>query len=833
MRRFRLLLLVAVWCLLQSGARAEGEFSTDDVEISADHVDYLQEGVVSCTGNVVIAYKYLTLYSEELTYDRNTHIVVAPKWTRLVYKNFEVMGERVIYSIDTRAGQFENAHAVADLGPFEWEGRWYERKWYAYGKKVTKDPNVEQFHIEDGRMTTCPPEYQSPLYHIQAKQLSFYPADKGDPTSQGRIVARNCFLKLEGIPIFWLPQVTYTIREDDNRSPLQVSTGYDSKKGAFVRTSIDVFRNQYLTLTPHFDFYSKHGFAFGFDGDYNYQYTNITWFSGTWQTFFLEDISRQFLLQSPSSGEKDGDHMWRYRFKWQHSQGFGPGAGWLQNGLLLWDVNWLSDADLMQEFYRDELETWGKEDTWLDFTKPIGPDNEVSIYAVVRINDFQTTYERLPELRHVFRKREVLTIPALGVPVYYESQSRAGFYRYLESDELDNNGRYSLWRAYTDHKLSAPKRFFNFLNFDPFVGLAGEAGYISGDGEEGGWSRNRKGKLVWTPPRHYDVFWMFDYERYTRIPVNVYTKHLRAGQSSGFLNIIPYGGADMNFKMNRTYDLEGTFAGEMMQKYLSSDNQKLRHIIEPKVRVLGVADLGTESGTSAGVDYGIRNAFQTKRKGRNVDLLDLTIMAGMRAYDDSAFEPRLKGRKDAYGFHRQDKTANRIGFDLNASPLEWLNVDADGIWDLEQNELMTFNVGSHYDMSWAVQRAFASPYMLRSLRGRKDEWTVDLGYRHLHDVSDLIRVGTRVWFDDFTPLLSYELQQKNWARELTRGWGYEYAMRFESQSLTLQEMEHTIYKNWKKCIDTAIMYRLRDDDHTIMATFWLTAYPGSKIDMGM
>ena len=85
----------------------------------------------------------------------------------------------------------------------------------------------------------------------------------------------------------------------------------------------------------------------------------------------------------------------------------------------------------------------------------------------------------------------------------------------------------------------------------------------------------------------------------------------------------------------------------------------------------------------------------------------------------------------------------------------------------------------------------------------------------------------------FTPLLSYELQQKNWARELTRGWGYEYAMRFESQSLTLQEMEHTIYKNWKKCIDTAIMYRLRDDDHTIMATFWLTAYPGSKIDMGM
>jgi hypothetical protein len=45
-------------------------------------------------------------------------------------------------------------------------------------------------------------------------------------------------------------------------------------------------------------------------------------------------------------------------------------------------------------------------------------------------------------------------------------------------------------------------------------------------------------------------------------------------------------------------------------------------------------------------------------------------------------------------------------------------------------------------------------------------------------------------------------------------------------------MEYTIYKNWKKCVDTALSYRYSDDEHSIMATFWLTAYPSSKLELG-
>jgi hypothetical protein len=89
----------------------------------------------------------------------------------------------------------------------------------------------------------------------------------------------------------------------------------------------------------------------------------------------------------------------------------------------------------------------------------------------------------------------------------------------------------------------------------------------------------------------------------------------------------------------------------------------------------------------------------------------------------------------------------------------------------------------------------------------------------------------RVWFDDFTPLLSEEFKQKSWARELSRGWGFGFDLRFEAMSGNLQEMEYTIFKNWKKCLDTSVSYRYREDEQSIMATFWLTAYPKTKLGL--
>ena len=172
-----------------------------------------------------------------------------------------------------------------------------------------------------------------------------------------------------------------------------------------------------------------------------------------------------------------------------------------------------------------------------------------------------------------------------------------------------------------------------------------------------------------------------------------------------------------------------------------------------------------------------------------------------------------------------------FGFSANANPLDWLGGSGDLVFDMDKyNAIQQADVRTHADLSWALQRMFASPHMLRSLRGRKDEMIVNFGYRYVYDQANVISAGGRVWFDDFTPLLSPEYQQKTWAREWTRGWGVGAGLRYDMRYGSLQEMEYSLYKNWKKCLDTGVTYRYRDgNDHAILASFWLTAYPQLKV----
>ena len=848
----------------------------DQAVVEALEFSYTDNTILRAKGNVVLSYGDFRVYSDEVEYNTKTKILSSPGWSRLTYTApddlyeamnqtgvsveqemgpfcYEILGNHVIFNMENYAGQFENAHAKVDFGNFKdlEEGHWYERKWYIYGKQLVKDPYENVLHVTDGKCTTCPPEYESALYSFEANDITVAVPDLNNPYEQTRVTARNCFVKFEGIPILWLPQVTYTFSENDNPFPLQVKAGYDSKKGGFFDLALDVFHSKELRLTPHIGYYSKHGITFGLDGSYNVVFTNVTTIAGEWESLFIDDTARRF-IQEKDKHNKDGDKQFRYRLLWEHVQTFGPGAGWLNRGLLSWQIDIMKDMDVVHEFYRNDYNTYGQRDTWFDFTIPIGEDNEVSLFLVKQVNAFYTTYERLPELRHIFRKRRIMSLPALNVPVYYQSKTTAGYYHYVQGNKEDAHASYSMWQAQTDHKISMPKRFFNFLNIEPYLGFAMDLGNINNynDGEEYDyvWTRGRinpskpggfnrrlrlRNKQINFPVSHFNQ----NYNRYTRMAVDAY----RPQDEGAFFRAMPYGGVDVNFKMTRTYNFEGTYAGELMRKYLQSDSEKIRHIIEPKAAIFGNAAFGTESGLATGADLGIRNAFQVERKGQNANLLDFTTYISQRYYNKDVYKSpdyrhhyKYRRRYVEGRALREYQPSTALGFAATSDPTDWLHLSGDLVWDMDKYKRVTYaNIGAHADATRVVQKLLSHPSLPRWLRGRKDELILHASYRYLYDYSNLISAGGRIWFDDFTPWLSLEAQQKTWARELTRGWGFESEFRFEAQKGSLQEMEFTLYKNWKKCIDTSISYRLRDDnDHSVYATFWLTAYPKSKLDLG-
>src|SRR6185369_13224418 len=96
-------------------------------------------------------------------------------------------------------------------------------------------------------------------------------------------------------------------------------------------------------------------------------------------------------------------------------------------------------------------------------------------------NNFFDQVERLPELRLTgFRQR------ILQTPVYYDSQSSAGYYKtfFAATNGLPAMPTYSAGRVDTFHQLIMPLTFFNWLNVAPNVG--GRLTYYTSESGPGG-----------------------------------------------------------------------------------------------------------------------------------------------------------------------------------------------------------------------------------------------------------------------------------------------------------------------------------------------------------
>jgi hypothetical protein len=210
-----------------------------------------------------------------------------------------------------------------------------------------------------------------------------------------------------------------------------------------------------------------------------------------------------------------------------------------------------------------------------------------------RINDFYETVERLPEVRLSGFRQQLGT-----TPVYYESESSAGYYERLFAE---TNGlpqpNYAAARADTYQQLLLPETFFGWLNVTPRVG--GRFTYYSQSTGPGGTNDEAYRSILYT-------------------------------------------GAEASFKASRVWPAA--------QNRLLDVNG-VRHIIEPSVNFVYVPDPSVEPNELPQFDYqlpslrqlpiefpeynsidsidsqetmrfGLRNKIQTKRAGQIEDLLN-------------------------------------------------------------------------------------------------------------------------------------------------------------------------------------------------------------------
>lgn len=217
-------------------------------------------------------------------------------------------------------------------------GRYADFRLTPYGDEAVEGPAVQQLNESEAifqkvEFTSC--EFAVPHYYIRAREIVVFKGEK--------IVMSNATVYLRGVPVFWLPFFSKSLREG---SPWFVRAGYNSRIGAYGRLGY-AFRHELRKpslnndkktetvsegrLALFVDYLSKRGPGEGFDYEYNFLNDKHR---GKLNVYSLSDSNRKV------EGEDD---MTRDYVGFLHRSEVAEGLVWTAN------VDWLNDAEIFDD----------------------------------------------------------------------------------------------------------------------------------------------------------------------------------------------------------------------------------------------------------------------------------------------------------------------------------------------------------------------------------------------------------------------------------------------------------------------------------------------------
>src|SRR5690349_19797872 len=141
------------------------------------------------SGNVVLPCGDMTLFADEVVYDRNTNILEAFGHVNLQEKDLQIYGDHAVFNRVTRLGTFDNANGFAQLGEKPDQKSLFgtlEPDVYFWGAKIAKI-GPKSYQLTDGGFTTC----------VQPSRRWEMTSAKGTVTLDKSVVMRNVVLKVK------------------------------------------------------------------------------------------------------------------------------------------------------------------------------------------------------------------------------------------------------------------------------------------------------------------------------------------------------------------------------------------------------------------------------------------------------------------------------------------------------------------------------------------------------------------------------------------------------------------------------------------------------------
>ena len=334
-----------------------------DIEVSADNSSGT-EGQLLLTGNVSVIQGNRSIEADSVAFDRDRQFTEASGNVAYREPGVVLQGEHLTFDSERQHATVNQAHFAL-----------HEPQLSGAAQQLERDASGE-ITIEDGAVTFCAPE--DPQWYIKTETLKIEP-------DEGMATATHATLRWSGVPIFYVPWMTFPVDDRRKTGLLFPSIGSDTRGGLDVTTPI------YFNLAPNYDatysprYIGERGLLHQANGRW------LTQYAGAW------DVTGQYMSDDDKYSEDfpEGDsERWAVGVKHQGNYG----QNWRTN------INYskVSDPDYVRDLDNSTLSSQ-RQTALLQLGQVdyLGEDWQVSLQAQQfqsLADDITNNYKKLPQL---------------------------------------------------------------------------------------------------------------------------------------------------------------------------------------------------------------------------------------------------------------------------------------------------------------------------------------------------------------------------------------------------------------------------------------------------
>lgn len=586
------------------------------------------------TNGVYVQHGDTTLTADKVTANEQTGDAQADGHVRIEQGDEIWVGEHINYNFKTH--QMESEEFRTGKPPV-----------FAQGEFLQGDTTNKIYTAQNAFVTTD--DISDPSVRVHASKIRIVP---------GKYIEMwNAVLTVNGVPMFYFPYYRRDLGLRANN--FSFMPGFRSAYGPFLLNTYSWFLGDDADGKFHLDYREKRGVGVGPDLNLHLG----QWGEAEFKYYYLHDQNPTASTNATPWINGIPQNRQRFYFSYQAT----PATNLSVKAL----VNYQSDPLVLHDFFEGDYTENPQPNSFVEINR-VWPNWSVDAETTPRINDFFDQVERMPDVKLTGFRQQVF-----NTPVYYESESSAGYYRQMFGN---TNGptplNYSAARADTFHQLLLPKTFFGWLNVTPRAG--GRLTYYGEEAGPGG-TNNEAYRGVFN----------------TGVETSFKASRLWANATNSFFEI-----DGLRHIVEPSVNYVFVPRPSVPPSQLPQFDTQLPSLMLLPVQFPDYNDIDSIAAQNV-IRFGLRNTLQTKRDGQIANLLDWNVLL------DWQLNPNLG-----------QQTFNDLYSDLAFSPRTWLTLDSQTRYDINNGHFnMSFNqltIQPNETWSWGLGYSYARSGFLGS-----------------------------------------------------------------------------------------------------------------------